>query len=76
VLAALFVGALASAGEFDDVEHRLDSIEQWLDTNRGTDGHDPHRRPLRWSSPTRTSWPVLRASSSCTALPWPWIGVT
>jgi LuxR family maltose regulon positive regulatory protein len=38
VLAALFVGALTSAGEFDDVEHRLDGVERWLDSDRGADG--------------------------------------
>jgi LuxR family maltose regulon positive regulatory protein len=32
VLAALFAGTLMSAGEFDDVEHRLDDVEQWLTT--------------------------------------------
>ena len=38
VLAALFVGALTSAGEFDDVEHRLDDVEHWLDTHSSADG--------------------------------------
>ena len=32
VLAVLFAGALMSAGEFDDVEHRLDEVERWLAT--------------------------------------------
>jgi len=41
VLGALFVGALTSAGEFDDVEHRLDSIQQWLDTSSAADGLAP-----------------------------------
>jgi LuxR family maltose regulon positive regulatory protein len=38
VLAVLFVGALMSAGEFDDAEHRLDRVEQWLDTHQIPDG--------------------------------------
>ncbi len=36
VLAVSFVGALMSAGEFEDVEHHLDAAEQWLDSQEGS----------------------------------------
>ena len=77
VLAALFVGALTSAGEFDDVErpsgqHRAVAGHQRSPLTVSLLQPRPRRRP----SPTRTSWRACRAWSSSTGPRWRWIAVT
>ena len=52
-----------SAGEFDDVEHRLDSIEQWLDTSTARRPRSGSLDRSDWSSPTRTQLAAARRAS-------------